>query len=77
MAKDIYLSIQEIIYTLGICQSKMLQQHASEGLTLNEVKILEVIGTSKRKKMMKDIAQLMGMTKGGMTFLIDKLEKNL
>lgn len=41
----------------------------------NELRIIEIVGTSRKPKMMKDIAELMSMTKGGMTFLIDKLEK--
>jgi DNA-binding MarR family transcriptional regulator len=68
--------IAKIINHISESQSYILKNQQEEyKITPNEFRIIEIIGSSSEPKMMKDIAQLMSMTKGGMTFLADKLEK--
>jgi len=66
----------EIVNKISQDQSSIVEKKRLKyGLSSNELKIIELIGINKNPKMMKDIAKLMSMTKGGMTFLIDKLEE--
>jgi MarR family 2-MHQ and catechol resistance regulon transcriptional repressor len=68
--------IYELINKISEAQSLILEEKQNEyGLSTNELKSMEIIANSKSPKMMKDIAQLMSMTKGGMTFLVNKLEE--
>ncbi|NLK20603.1 MAG: MarR family transcriptional regulator [Epulopiscium sp.] len=68
--------LAEIISNISDAQSAILKEKQLQyKITPNEMRIIEIIGTNCKPKMMKDIAELMSMTKGGMTFLIDKLEE--
>ncbi|HHW67719.1 MAG: hypothetical protein PWP07_231 [Epulopiscium sp.] len=68
--------LTQIITNISENQSSILREgHLNYKLSPNEMRIIEIVGSSQKPKMMKDIAEIMSMTKGGMTFLIDKLEK--
>ncbi|HOQ15864.1 MAG TPA: MarR family transcriptional regulator [Defluviitaleaceae bacterium] len=68
--------LTQIISNISQAQSEVLKEKQLKyKISPNELRIIEIVGTSRKPKMMKDIAELMSMTKGGMTFLIDKLEK--
>jgi MarR family 2-MHQ and catechol resistance regulon transcriptional repressor len=68
--------LTQIISNISQAQSEVLKEKQLQyKISPNELRIIEIVGTSRKPKMMKDIAELMSMTKGGMTFLIDKLEK--
>lgn len=68
--------LTQIINNISENQSSILRERQLEyKLSPNELRIIEIVGSSHKPKMMKDIAEIMSMTKGGMTFLIDKLEK--
>lgn len=68
--------LTQIISNISEAQSSILKEEQLQyKLSPNEIRIIEIVGTSNKPKMMKDIAEHMSMTKGGMTFLIDKLEK--
>ena len=68
--------LTQIISNISENQSAILRERQLDcRLSPNEIRIIEIVGSSNKPKMMKDIAEIMSMTKGGMTFLIDKLEK--
>lgn len=68
--------LTQIINNISETQSSILKERQLQHkLSPNEIRIIEIVGSSHKPKMMKDIAEIMSMTKGGMTFLIDKLEK--
>lgn len=68
--------LTQIINNISENQSSILRERQLEyKLSPNELRIIEIVGSNHKPKMMKDIAEIMSMTKGGMTFLIDKLEK--
>lgn len=75
--KDLLMDyLTKIISNISQAQSTILKEKQLQyKISPNEIRIIEIVGTSHKPKMMKDIAELMSMTKGGMTFLIDKLEK--
>ncbi|WP_058486376.1 MarR family winged helix-turn-helix transcriptional regulator [Defluviitalea phaphyphila] len=76
MNEQLIKSLTQIIINISQNKDKLLNEKKLKyKMTFNEMRVMEIIGTSKNPKKMKDIAKIMGMTKGGITFLIDKLEK--